>query len=169
MRKSLEAIALFALMLLWWITYEALAGPNRLPDRIPTHFDAAGHANGWGPPAALLLWPIVAVGLYLAMTVVSRFPGAFNYPVRVTRENLARLQSVALDMVGWLKAELVCFFALLQWATVRAARSGEGHLFAIIVPAMLIIVFSTVGWSFVALFRAARAGGSVDRPDATIQ
>jgi uncharacterized membrane protein len=166
MRKSLEAIALIALFLMGWITYLAFDGPDRLPDRIPTHFDIAGNPNGWGSPAALLLLPIVAVGLYFAMTVVSRFPAAFNYPVRVTRQNLPRLQSLTLDMIVWLKAELACFFAILQWAIIRAVRSGQGQLFTWLVPGLLIVVFSTIGWHFVALFRAAKADyGEVKRTD----
>ncbi len=156
MRKSLEAIALIALFLMGWVTYLAFEGPDRLPDRVPIHFDMAGNPNGWGSPAVLLLLPIVTAGLYFAMTVVSRFPSTFNYPVRVTRENLARLQSVSLNMIAWLKAELCCFFAILQWAIIRAVRSGQGHLFALLVPALLVVVFSTIGWHFVALFRAAK-------------
>lgn len=169
MRKSLEAIALVALLLMGWVTYLAFEGPDRLPDRVPIHFDIAGNPNGWGSPAALLLLPIVAVGLYFGMTVVSGFPGAFNYPVRVTRENLGRLQSVTLNMIAWLKAELSCFFAILQWAIIRAVRSGQGHLFALLVPALLVVVFSTIGWHFVALFRAAKTGsGAVHGPGAPI-
>ncbi|MDE3187148.1 MAG: DUF1648 domain-containing protein [Acidobacteriota bacterium] len=157
MRKSLEAIALVALALLVWITYDALTGPNRLPDRIPTHFDAAGNANGWGSPAAMILLPIVAIGLYFAMSVTALFPGAFHYPVRATRMSLPRLQDITLDMMSWLKAELSGFFAILQWAIIRAARSGQGSLFALLVPALLVVVFSTIGWHFVAILRAAKA------------
>ncbi len=156
MRKSLEVVALFALFLLFWITYAALEGPNRLPDRIATHFDAAGNANGWGPPTVLWVLPVAALGLYLLMSVVARFPSAWNYPVRVTRENLDRLQSVALNMVALLKTELVCFFALLQWAIVHSARSGHGRAFALLVPVLLVVVFGTIGLSFMAMLRAAR-------------
>lgn len=156
MRKSLEAAALFALALLFWITYQAFAGPNRLPDRVATHFDAAGNANAWGPPTVLWVLPIAAAGLYLLLTVISRFPVAFNYPVRVTKDNLARLQAVALDMLVLLKTELVCFFLLLQWAIVRSARSGEGHIFLLLVPVLVVVVVATAGWGFVAMLRAAK-------------
>ena len=166
MRKSLEAIALIAMALLVWITYDALTGPNRLPDRIPTHFDAAGNANGWGSPAALILLPIVAIGLYFAMSITALFPGVFHYPVRATRLNMPRLQEISLSMISWLKAELSVFFAVLQWAIVRAARSGQGSLFALLVPALLVVVFSTIGWHFFSMIRAARAGNGPIPPSA---
>jgi len=158
MRKWLEAIGLGALALLVWITWSALNGSQRLPERIPTHFDAAGNANGWGSPAMLLLLPVVAVALYLAISVVSRFPASFNYPVRVAPEKRRRLEELTLDMIAWIKMELACLFATLQWWMIQAARSGEGRLPPLLMPGFLVVIFGTIGWHFVAVMRTAFAG-----------
>ena len=107
MRKILELAGILALGLLVYLTWAALNGPNRLPDRVPTHFDAAGNANAWGSPNGLIIMPVIAAGVYLLMTIVARFPAAFNYPVRVTPVNLPRLQSITLDMIAWIKVEMV--------------------------------------------------------------
>lgn len=155
MRKTLEVVGLAALTALCWMTYGALYGVYRLPDRVPTHFDAAGNANAWGSPSGIVVLPIIAVGLYLLMSAVSRFPDAFHFPVRATPMNIARLQAVTLDMIAWLKVELVCLFAVLQWAFIRAARSGEGHLFPMILPVFIVVIFGTIGWHLIRLFRAA--------------
>jgi hypothetical protein len=155
-RKTLELIGLIALAALYGLTWSALYGPNRLPDRVPTHFDAAGNPNGWGSPSGLILMPAIATALYLLMTVVARFPESFHYPVRITPQNLARLQAVTLNMVLWLKVELACLFAVLQWAFIQSARTGNGHLFPMILPFFIVAVFGTIGWSLVALMRAAR-------------
>ena len=160
MRKSLEAIGLAALAVLIWVTWSALAGPDPLPERIPTHFDMQGHPNGWGSPAMLLLLPVIAVALYLMMTVVARFPSSFSYPVRVTAENRARLQELTLNMVAWLKTELVCLFAWMQWSIIQMIRSGHGRLSPALVPGFLIVIFGTIGFHIFALFRAARPGGA---------
>ncbi len=159
MRKSLEAIGLIALAVLVWISYQALAGPERLPDRIPTHFDMAGNANGWGSPAMLLLLPVIAVGLYLAIAVTSCFPMTFHYPVPVAPANLPRVQDLTLDLVSWLKTELACLFAMLQWWMIHAARSGDGRLPVLLVPGFLVVIFATVGCYFVVVIRAASADG----------
>jgi uncharacterized membrane protein len=159
MRKTLEAISLGALALLVWVTWSALAGPGRLPDRIPTHFDVAGNPNGWGSPAMLLLLPVVAVAIYLVMTVVSRFPSSFNCPVRVTEENRVRLQQQTLDMLAWLKAELACLFAWMQWSIIQLIQNGHGRLSPVLMPGFLIVIFGTIGWYFVAMVRTARPGG----------
>jgi uncharacterized membrane protein len=157
-RKLLEILSLSALALLLWMTYSALNGPNPLPDRVPTHFDAAGHANAWGSPSGMIIFPALAGGLYVLMSVVMRFPDAFHYPVRVTELNLGRLQAVTLDMIAWIKAELVCLFAVLQWAFVRSARSGDGRLFPMILPVFIVVIFGTIGWHLFGLFRAAGEG-----------
>jgi len=159
MRKSLEVLSIFALGLLIWITWAALYGPSHLPGRVPTHFDAAGNPNAWGSPMGMILPPVLALGLYLLMSVVARFPAAFNYPVRVTRQNIQRLQSVTLDMIAWLKTELICLFTLLQWALVQAARTGSGSLFPKILPFFIAAIFATIAWHFIAMFRAARSQG----------
>ncbi len=151
MRKILEAISLGALALQLWITHRALYGPGRLPERIPTHFDFAGNPNGWGSPAMLLLFPAVAVALYLIITVVARFPSAFNYPVPVTAENRPRLQALVLGMIAWLKMELVCLFTWIQWSIIETARRGQGGLTPVLMPLSILAIFGTVIWYFVAM------------------
>lgn len=158
MRKTLNLLGLAALLILCWITWDALWGPHRLPDRVPTHFDGGGHPNAWGPPTGMILLPVVAGVLFVLMTLVARFPGAFHYPVRVTRLNTERLQAITLDMIAWLKVENSCLFLVLQWAFIQSARTDDGHLFPMILPFFIVAIFGTVGWHFVAMFRLARAG-----------
>lgn len=157
MRKLLEFIAAITLIVLGWLTWQALYGPNRLPDRIPTHFDAAGHPNGWGSPSTMLLMPAIALGVYMLLTVVARFPGGFNYPIRPTPEILPRLRSVTQDMLVLLKAELAFLFTALQWVFIRSARTGEGHLFTQVLPVVILMTLGTVAWYIFALFRCAAA------------
>jgi uncharacterized membrane protein len=163
MRKSLEAVSIVVIGYLVWITYGALAGPNRLPDRIPTHFDAAGNVNGWGSPSMLLLLPVVAVALYAGMTIVSRFPSAFNYPVRILPTVRSEVEGLTLNMIAWVKAELMCLFAALQSTMIRGAQGGQARLNPFMVPAFMVILFGTVGWHMVAVVRVARRQLSVQR------
>ena len=156
MRKILELLGLTALALLGWMTWSALYGPHPLPGRVPTHFDASGQPNGWGSPAGMVLLPLIAGMLYLLMSVVMRFPSAFHFPVRSTALNRARLEAVTLDMIAWLKTELACLFAVLQWAFIQAAESGEGRLFPRILPVFIVVIFGTLGWHLIATVRAAR-------------
>jgi hypothetical protein len=99
----------------------------------------------------------MAITIYLLFTVVTRFPSAFNYPVRVTAQNRAGLETLALGMIAWLKLEIVLLFAVIQWGVVRAARHPTSTSPATWMPTMLIAVFATIGWHIAAMFRAGRS------------
>jgi len=156
MRKTFEAIALAAIAVLWAITWRALDGPIPLPGRIPTHFNAAGEPNAWGPPGTLWLLPAVGAGLYLSISLVASFPAAFNFPVRVTPRNRPRLEALTLQMISCLKAELAGLFLTIQWMIIESARSGRSSLSPLIVPVFLVAVFANIGWHVVAIVRTSR-------------
>lgn len=162
MRRSLEIVALVLAGWLVWMTYSALAGPERLPDRIPIHFDAAGNANGWGTPAVLLLLPSIAVGVYLLLTVISLFPGSFRYSFNVTEENRERLQELTLSLLAWIKVEMLGLFTWLQRAILNAAREGQAHISSWLVPSFLVIVLGTAGWYVMRMMQARSAGTGSD-------
>ncbi|HET7103900.1 MAG TPA: DUF1648 domain-containing protein [Terracidiphilus sp.] len=156
MRRWLETVGLAALFIQLWMAWMAVAGPHRLPNRIPTHFDAAGNPNGWGSPTVLLFLVFVATSVYVVLTVVARFPARFNYPVRVTARTQQRVQDLTLDMLSWFKAELASLFAVLQWGMIKAARSGDGRLHVPVVTLFIVVLLGTGAWYLVAVLRAAR-------------
>jgi hypothetical protein len=155
MRKWLEEIALLALGLNTAVTVLALFGSGELPKRIPVHFDAMGHPVTWGSPAMILALPSVTLIVYLLFTVVTSFPGAFNYPVRVTSLNRQRLQKLALDLMAWLKAEIVTLLTWTQWVTIQVARNPERRMPGMTTVA-LVVVFATVTSYMVLMFKAGR-------------
>jgi uncharacterized membrane protein len=158
MRKAMEGVGLGMLAVLFWITYSALNGSEKLPDRIPTHFDFSGQPNAWGPPGTLWLLPIVGTGLYLLMTVLGSIQfRRYNLPVPVTETNLPFVQEQTSVMLAWIKCELLCLFAYLQWSIIQSARTSQFRLSPLLIPVFLVVVFSTVGWHLAAIIRGARA------------
>ena len=156
MRKALDIVSLIALAVLAWVTVDVFAGPRPLPGRIPTHFGLSGQPDAWGTPLWLLFLPLAACLLYLLMTLVARYPGSFNYPVRVTPANLGRLQTLALQMIAWLKAEVVWLFACIQLSAVHAAHTGHsGGISSWLMPTALGAVFATIIGYLVAMRRSA--------------
>ena len=156
MRRTLETIGIAALAFMCWVTYGAVYGADRLPDRIATHFKLNGQPDGWGSPTILLLIPAIALANYAGLTIVARFPSMFNYPVRMTDENRARLQAVALNMIVWIKVESVSLFAWIEWAIIGAARQGRFRLPAELAAVCFAAIFATIAWFIAAMFRAAR-------------
>jgi len=161
-QKTLNVIALLTLLAMGGITAYALLGPRPLPPRIPTHFDLAGRVNGWGGRWTLCLAPGMATAIYALMSLTSRFPQAFNYPARATPATRPRMQAISLDMIAWLKAELACLFFWIQYATIRSAWEGVNGLSPWFVPCVLVVVFGTIAWHFVALIKASRAASWTD-------
>ena len=159
MRKGLEVFSLAGLTLIFWMTWEAFNGPVPLPERVPTHFDASGNANTWGPPGTLWFLPVIAVALYLIITVISLLPTGFRSAViRVTAENRARLESLTHQMVAWIKLELVCLFLWIQWSLLQTVRQGSGKMSPVAVLLFLIAIFATLGLHSGSIIRATRMG-----------
>jgi uncharacterized membrane protein len=158
MRKTMEVLGLILLGYLCWITYWALNGPNRLPERIPTHFDISGQPNAWGSPGFLWILPVVGLGLYLLMTALASIQfRSYNFPVRVTETNLPFIQHKTSEVVAWTKTEMLCLFAYIQSAIIHSARAGEFRLSPAIVPLFVLVILATVGWYVVVMIRGARA------------
>jgi len=158
MRKTMEVLGLILLGYLCWITYWALNGPNRLPDRIPTHFEISGLPNAWGSPRFLWILPAVGLGLYLLMTALASIQfRSYNLPVRLTETNLPFIQQKTSEIVAWTKTEMLCLFVYIQSAIIRAARAGEFRLSPAIVPLFVLVIFATVGWHLVVMLRGARS------------
>ena len=158
MRKTLELFSLGMLAILYWMTWAAVSGPNRLPDRVPTHFDISGNPNAWGSPRILIFLPIVATGVYLLITVLALIPATrINLPVRVTAANLPFIQERTRDLMSWIKVEIVCLFAYVQWSIIQAVREREFHISPLMLPFFLVCVFGTVGAYLVIIVNGAKA------------
>lgn len=157
MRRTLEIIGIAALLLVWAITLIALYGPHPLPARIPVHFDGAGRVNAWGAPAMLWFMPLTVTLVYALMTWVARYPQAFNYPVRVTPVNRPCLQNLTLSLIAWIKVEIACLFAWIQYATIQSARRGGNTLSPVFILAAILAVWATIAWYVVTMVRSARA------------
>jgi hypothetical protein len=157
MHRILGLFSLAALLALAALTAAALYGSHPLPARIPTHFSATGAPDAWGATSMLWLIPAIGAALYLLFSWVARHPAAFNYPVRVTPRNREQLENLALGMIAWLKAEILGFFALIQWAIVRAARHPGQGILPYLMPLLLVAVFTTIGVHLAGIIRAGRA------------
>ena len=149
LRESCAIVALVAIVAGVWLAWP------QLPERIPTHFGASGAPDGYGPKAAIWLLPAISIFLYLLLTVVTRFPRSFNYPVKVTDENRPRLEPLALALLGWVKAETLVILAWITLGTIRVAvgkATGLGPAFLFV---SLGVVTVTIGWYMRGIFRAA--------------
>ena len=156
MRKLLELLALASLVTLLYLTGAALFGPHALPSRIAVHIGPTGEPDSWGTPRMLLLLPLIAIGLYALITAVSRRPAVFNYPARITPQNRRFLQEIALNMIAFLKFEVITLFTLIQYFSIQAAHLQQNVLPPFLMLTALVIIFATMGLHIAAMRRTAR-------------
>jgi uncharacterized membrane protein len=126
MRSKWAATVLAAAM---WIF--ALAVYPRLPDRIPTHWNLHGVADGWGGRGSAFLFPAIGTGIALLMLVLPRIdPRRANW--EKFRDEVWLIVTVLLLFNAWV--EVVALGAALGWRlnTSAAVLAGVGALLAVI-------------------------------------
>jgi uncharacterized membrane protein len=131
---------------------------SRLPERIATHFNEAGVANGFG--ARSTLWVLVGIALLLyatlsAIGMLSRVV-RLKRPLAPERETVVLAESMA--MVGWTKAEFCWMFGYICLAMVRNGMGLQVGLGAWFLPVTLLVVLGTCGFFMVKIFGAIRKG-----------
>lgn len=120
-----------------------------IPQKVPMHFNAAGEIDRWGSRAELLILPVIAWLLYLLMTVVEQFPGAWNTGVKVTEENRERVYALLGHMLSTLKFLIMVMFA---WITLWCALAKPLPVWFL--PVVLGAVFGDMIYWLVRVFRA---------------
>ena len=117
---------------------------SRLPERIATHFNGAGMANGFGGRATLWVLVGIALLLYVTLSAIERIPRMVNLkkPLAPEREMVVLAESMA--MVGWIKVEICWMFGYLCLAIVRNAMGMQVGLGRWFLPVTLLAVFGTM-------------------------
>jgi uncharacterized membrane protein len=110
-----------------------------MPESIPTHFNFKGEADDYGPRLTLFLLPAIASVITIGMTWLSRYPGIFNYPVKITGENAERQQKLALRLIRTLKMSMNLVFIVVTWQIYQSV-SQDDHRFA---PMMAILIMAS--------------------------
>ena len=129
---------------------------SRLPERIATHFNAEGMANGFGAKSVLWVLVGIAVLLYLTLTAI----GSMSRVVRLQRplapEREKEVLAESMAMVGWVKAVICWMFAYICLAMVRNGMGLQVGLGTWFLPATLLVVFGTCGVYLMRIFGVIR-------------
>ncbi len=124
MDQVLELLGWGILLALWVWTGTSY---SNLPDPIPTHFNAAGEADGFGSKASIIGLHVIATLLYVGLTALNRFSHIFNFPTPITQDNALSQYTNATRMIRYLKLILVLVFAGISYQTIQQANgTGEG-------------------------------------------
>lgn len=153
-------------ILLGWIVLASIAY-DALPDRIPTHFDASGTADGFMNRSIMSWFLLPLVGVISALTIVllgiisERYPQFMNVPNKSAFVALSNEQRRPLtDMLGTFMAAIslavTIFLAALHYDTWRVARGHVAGLSWLSMAAFGLMLAFTIGGSIIFAIRFNR-------------
>ena len=136
--KIFESIGWFLIIAIWGLT---ITNYSNLPDTIPTHYNGAGQADGFGGKATILTLPLIATILFIGLTILNKFPHVFNYPANITQDNAFRQYTNATRLIRYLKLIIVFIFGLIEFKTIQNASGKADGLGVWFLPMTMGLIF----------------------------
>lgn len=119
-----------------------------IPDKLPGHYNAMGQIDRMTGKGHLIINYSIMLIMYLGMSILERFPQAWNTGVRVTKENRIRVYSVLKSMIKTIKFILVATFTY-----IILSAANEKALSWWFTPGILILTFGTLAYFLIKLYR----------------
>ena len=123
---------------------------HTLPERIPTHYNAAGQIDGYGGRGTLLLMPIIGLVTDLTVAICGRFPKSWNTGARVTILNRTRVYRLVRDLLAELRVAMALLFGGFAVYQSTLPEHFGGGLFL----AMILLTLGPLLRYFIRLSRA---------------
>jgi len=136
-----EIAGLVGILSMWIVFIVTYSG---LPDLIPINYNFSGQAYNFGEKSVIIKVPVIATVLFVGMTILSRFPRIFNYPVIITENNAFFQYSNMVRMVRCLKLSLVLIFLFVVLQPVLYTGENIGIWFTFLLLAMCLIPLALV-------------------------
>ena len=148
-RNALDVLeAIVSLSCLVGVSLYLILAWSTIPAQIPAHYNAAGEVNRWGSKSELIILPIISWLIYGMITLIERFPQAWNTGVRVTEENRAEVYRLLKSMIACVKMITLSIFSCL---TVLSSLARNLPLWFLL--AFLVLLFGTIAYYIVKLTR----------------
>lgn len=133
-------IALFAACL----TYLLLQW-NQLPDKIPAHFGVDGEVDRYGSKLELLLLPFMAVGLWIGLSFLEKFPHTYNY-INLKPDNIETQYRYGVLFMNVTKNISTLLLIFLIWQMTSIANGQTEALNTPIFVCLLAMLFLAMGY-----------------------
>lgn len=99
-----------------------------LPNTIPTHFNLKGEADGFGSKTNLWALPILSLGTFYALWLLTirMKPWNYNYPTKVTEKNAPALYALSISMMVWINLGTALLFLTVSLHSMASAKEIAG-------------------------------------------
>jgi uncharacterized membrane protein len=117
-----------------------------LPQEVPTRFDENGVPISFGGKWQASFLLVVITGLYIALTIISRMPHIYNYPVTINAQNEAVQNKLAVSMFRLVKLEIVLFFGSIYMKQFKSIITATRLESTYVVIAGIVVVLTMVAY-----------------------
>ena len=122
---------------------------DKIPDKIPAHYNAMGAVDRWGSKQSLILPQFFSWLIFFCITGIERFPQIWNTGVRPTAENQERVYRYTKDLLVTEKLVMVALFAYI---TIQSATGKALSVWFL--PLSLLFVFAPIVYHMWRLYKA---------------
>ena len=136
----LSVLGIIILFVIYWID---------APKIVPIHYNIYGIADRFASKTTLIILPIISVLTYVGLTFLNQHPHIFNFPAKVTAQNILILYQTATRMMRWTKLFTCLLFANILWQKIRIINNhgdklNNTSLLILIACLMLCLIFYIV-------------------------
>lgn len=131
-----DVIGIIAILFMLIYTFMKYSG---LPDTVPIHFGANGEADGFGSKITFIIWPAISIGMFIFLTILERYPQAYNYPARLNEQNAEAFYRNARKMLNYIKNIIAILFAYVTYEILNL-NGKLSPIFWILMALIFIVV-----------------------------
>ncbi len=148
--KTIELIGWIVVLGIWILPLYYYSG---LPESIPIHYNGAGEVDSFGGRASIFILPTISTILFIALTILNKYPHVFNYPVPITEENALSQYTKATRMLRFLKLVIVLILGLILYRTIQNVNGNANGLGAWILPLIIALIFVPIAYYLIKSMR----------------
>lgn len=127
---------------------------SSIPEIIPTHFNFSGVPDSFGKKTSLFGIIGLSVGMHLLLSVLSKVPRCYNYPVSVTEKNVEALYKVGRQLMLLIDFEISYMLSILTWESIQTAMGKMTGVGGGMMVAIIGIMFATIIYGIIRMIKA---------------
>lgn len=117
---------------------------GKLPEKIPYHFDLAGQPDAYGSKVTILFLPVIAVILFVMMSLIPKLNFNYNYPVTINEDNREIQKLLSESLLKIMKSTLLIVFLLIEIQVIQSVYEYKIFLSQYGIILYLVIIFTPI-------------------------
>ena len=138
----LEVLFAIVAVVVWGIIIWLVA---KAPDIVPTHFDASGKPNEYGPAAGIMIPCAIITLVAIGIMITAYYPRHINMPFKITNIRQVKLTILSVRITG-------IILVLIALAVAYTLLGMESPNATPIIALVTLLLVEVVGFAIVARF-----------------